>query len=178
MKIYTKTGDLGETGLLGGQRVSKADLRVETYGNLDELTAFLALASSLTNDEELKKTLTRIQIELFHLSSELATPSDRKPYGPLIPDDAVEQLEKEIDACDEELPPLKTFILQGGSPTSAYLQVARTVCRRAERSIVRLHQTEPVRPLIIKYVNRLSDLLFALARRANFREGFEDIPIS
>ena len=177
MKIYTKKGDLGDTGLLGGVRISKASQRVESYGNIDELTTFLALVCSVTTDEELKETLTRIQIELFHVSSELATPQGKKTFGKLIEETAIKQLEQEIDACDEEVPPLKSFILLGGSLSASYLQVSRAVCRRSERSVVRLHQEEEIRPLIIQYLNRLSDLLFSLARRANFRENIEEIAI-
>ena len=178
MKIYTKTGDAGDTGLLGGRRVSKSDWRVQAYGDVDEVVSLLGVISSQTNDQELVELLQEIQLELFLLNSELATPADRATKGELIQEGDVLRMEQEIDRCDEEIPPLRSFILPGGSHTSALLQWARTVCRRAERSTVALHQQEEVRPIVIRYLNRLSDLLFALGRRANYRDNVDEVLVT
>ncbi|TNE46916.1 MAG: cob(I)yrinic acid a,c-diamide adenosyltransferase [Deltaproteobacteria bacterium] len=178
MKIYTKTGDAGDTSLFGGKRVSKAHMRVNAYGDADELVSLLGVVCSQSNDQELIDLLQDIQLELFLLNSELATPSDATPKGELISEDDVVRMETEIDRCDEEIPPLRSFILPGGSSTSAMLQWARTVCRRAERSAVELSQEDHVRPLLVRYLNRLSDLLFALGRRANYRENVEELLVT
>ncbi|MCB9640727.1 MAG: cob(I)yrinic acid a,c-diamide adenosyltransferase [Myxococcales bacterium] len=178
MKIYTRAGDGGETGLLGNVRVSKGSDRVEAYGSVDELVSWLGLVRTESNDPELSTQVGEIQATLFFVNSELATPSDREPFGEIIGEDAVSQLEDWIDACDEETPALKSFILPGGSKTSAQLHVARTICRRAERSVVRLMAEEPLRKVIVHYLNRLSDLLFALGRRANYREGVEEVLVN
>lgn len=178
MKIYTKTGDQGETSLFGGQRVSKADLRVETYGEVDEVVSMLGVICSQSSDRELHSCLQMIQLELFLLNSELATPAQLTPKGELISEEDVVRLEQQIDRCDEEIPPLRSFILPGGSPTASLLQWCRTVCRRAERRVVQLSQQEPVRPVLIQYLNRLSDLLFALGRRANFRDRAEEVLVT
>ncbi len=178
MKIYTRGGDRGETGLLGNVRVSKGSERVEAYGCVDELVSWLGLLRAEAEDSELIAQIAEIQSELFFVNSELATPADRKPFGEVIEEDAVKRLEDWIDACDEELPTLKSFILPGGSKTSARLHVARTVCRRAERAVVRLAATEPLRDVLIQYLNRLSDLLFSFGRRANLREGVEEVLVT
>lgn len=180
MKIYTKTGDLGETGLFGGPRVTKAHARVQAYGDVDELVSCLGLIRSTTDDQELLDTLADIQLDLFLLSSELATPAEKtkKLKSERIEDKDILRLEKLIDACDEELPPLKSFILPGGAQTSAWLQLARTVCRRAERTTVLLASSFEVRPVLIQYLNRLSDLLFSLGRLANVRAGQDEVLIS
>ncbi|HAA57913.1 MAG TPA: cob(I)yrinic acid a,c-diamide adenosyltransferase [Myxococcales bacterium] len=178
MKIYTKKGDKGETGLLGNVRVSKAHIRVDAYGHVDELVSVMGLVRSMTEDQQLSDILGSIQLELFFLSSELATPPGRDVMGEVVEAESIEFMEQEIDRCDEELPPLKSFILPGGSVVASYLQLARTVCRRAERSVVHLAAEESVRPLLVQYLNRLSDLLFALGRRVNFREGIEDVKVS
>lgn len=178
MKIYTKKGDKGETGLLGNVRVSKAHIRVDAYGHVDELVSVMGLVRSMTEDQQLSEILGSIQLELFFLSSELATPPGRDVMGEVVEAESIEFMEQEIDRCDEELPPLKSFILPGGSVVASYLQLARTVCRRAERSVVHLAAEESVRPLLVQYLNRLSDLLFALGRRVNFREGIEDVKVS
>lgn len=178
MKIYTKTGDTGDTGLLGGRRVSKSDLRVQAYGDVDEVVSLLGVICSQTNDSELISLLQEIQLELFLLNSELATPSDQAPKGELLSEDDVVRLEREIDRCDEEIPPLRSFILPGGSPDSAILQWTRTVCRRAERVTVELHHNDEVRPIVIRYLNRLSDLLFALGRRANYRDQVPEVLVT
>ena len=158
--------------------MSKAHIRVDAYGHVDELVSVMGLVRSMTEDQQLSDILGSIQLELFFLSSELATPPGRDVMGEVVEAESIEFMEQEIDRCDEELPPLKSFILPGGSVVASYLQLARTVCRRAERSVVHLAAEESVRPLLVQYLNRLSDLLFALGRRVNFREGIEDVKVS
>lgn len=171
MKIYTKTGDRGETALYGGTRVSKASARVESYGTIDELNAFIGLAKSHISDAEVMSQLKKIQFDLFTVGSEAATPADKmflangNPRLPLIiSEKEIEELENWMDAFEEKLEPLQFFILPGGGTSASALHVARTVCRRAERAMVFLNETEEVRPELIKYLNRLSDYLFVLAR--------------
>lgn len=176
MKIYTKRGDAGETGLFGGQRVSKDDLRVAAYGDVDELNALLGLARAADLDERLAKAVARVQDELFTLGAELATPdAEKNPKVPTVDAAWIERLEEEIDAIDGEVPPLRQFVLPGGSQGASWLHLARTVCRRAERSIVQLSRREPVGGLALAYVNRLSDWLFMAARAANHRAGVAEI---
>lgn len=167
MKVYTKFGDKGSTQLLGGSVVPKNDPRVEAYGNIDELNALLGIAVSFSDSGELKESLTKIQNDLFVIGAELASKSG-KPKR--IPPSRVSELESEIDLMWDQLPPLQNFILPGGSKTASLLHHARTVCRRAERSIVSLSQKEPVDPDIIVYVNRVGDLLFTMARYVNYRK--------
>lgn len=181
MKIYTKTGDKGETGLYGGTRISKSSARVESYGNIDELNAFIGMAKSEIQDEEVIWQLKKIQFDLFTVGSEAATPVDKlmlangKSRLPLlISDKEIEELEQWMDAFDEKLEPLQFFILPGGGKIATMLHVARTVCRRAERSLVFLNQNEEVRPEMIKYLNRLSDYLFVLARYISKLNGEEE----
>ena len=181
MKIYTRTGDLGDTGLFGGSRVSKADLRVEAYGSLDELNAAIGTAVSLlhTDAQNIVDLLVGIQSELFDLGAELATPPDRAGTAltkrlRFISGEQIEVLERAIDAFESLLPELKSFILPGGSPAAAALHLARTIARRAERRVVSLSLQEPVNPEILRYLNRLSDLLFVLARTANRLSGVEE----
>jgi cob(I)alamin adenosyltransferase len=178
MKIYTKTGDSGETGLFGGARVSKASARVDAYGAIDELNSLLGLVRTEPFDERLDALLSRLQSQLFNLGAELATAPDSKAaLGiPLISEAEVQALEAAIDEAEGELPALKTFVLPGGSRAAAHLHVARTVCRRAERKLVLLAQTERVRPEAVRFVNRLSDALFVFARLANQRLGVADVP--
>jgi len=178
MKIYTKTGDAGDTGLFGGARVSKACPRVEAYGEIDELNSVLGLALAEPFDDSVTALLTDVQSRLFDLGAELATAPDSKvALGiPLIGDEQVGALESAIDRAESELEPLKTFVLPGGSRAAAHLHLARTVCRRAERRLVALASEETVRPEAIRYVNRLSDALFVLARLANHRAGIADVP--
>jgi cob(I)alamin adenosyltransferase len=179
MKIYTKTGDRGQTGLFGGARVSKADLRVATYGDVDELNSTLGLAiAEAAAADALVPTLRRIQAELFVIGAELASNPDKdvKIGITLIDEAQVEVLEREIDGFDAELPKLTTFVLPGGSKLAAFLHLARTVCRRAERSAVALDAHQSLRPEIIRYLNRLSDWLFTAARYANFRAKVADVP--
>jgi cob(I)alamin adenosyltransferase len=178
VKIYTKTGDRGETGLFGGARVSKASARVDAYGELDELNSVIGLVRSEPFDAEVDALLARVQSRLFDLGAELATAPDSKvSLGiPLVGEEEVQLLERAIDRAEVELAPLKTFVLPGGSKAAAYLHLARTVCRRAERKLVGLAETESVREECVRYVNRLSDALFVLARLANHRAGVADVP--
>ena len=178
MKLYTKTGDAGETGLFGGARVSKASARVASYGAVDELNAALGVARAHGVPEGIDATLARVQVDLFTLGAELATvPGKERNIGIALLDDAdVARLEAAIDASEAALEPLKTFVLPGGTVAAANLHVARTVCRRAEREVVALTAAEPVRELVTVYLNRLSDLLFSLARQANKLADVADVP--
>ena len=177
MKIYTKTGDGGDTSLFGGTRVSKSDSRVATYGDVDELNAHLGLARVVAADAEIAGALLHLQRDLFALGAQLADPSEKiasHVSKAILREADVERLERVIDKLEADLPPLRHFILAGGSACGAALHVARAVCRRAERGMVAL---EPrVDPVLLKYVNRLSDLLFVLARTANHRAGAEETP--
>ncbi len=172
MKIYTRTGDTGDTSLFDGTRVSKADARVDAYGDVDELNAWLGSVRAAGLPDDLDGALVRIQRDLFAMGAILADPSHRiaeRVEKATLGDADVARLEALIDACEAELPPLRHFILAGGAPPGAALHVARTVCRRAERRIVSLQP--PVDPLAVRYINRLSDLLFVLARTINHRVG-------
>jgi cob(I)alamin adenosyltransferase len=174
MKVYTRTGDDGTTGLFGGGRVSKADLRVEAYGTVDELNAVLGLArTAAPNDERMDGLLAELQNELFVLGSDLATPITDAGDGPYVmrmQEGAAARLETIIDGCEEDLAPLKNFILPGGCPQAAQLHLARTVCRRAERLVVAFGGGgTTLSPEVLIYLNRLSDLLFVLGRWANHR---------
>lgn len=171
MKIYTKTGDKGETSLYGGTRVSKAAARVESYGTLDELNAFIGLAKAEISDEKVLNQLQKIQFDLFTVGSEAATPTDKlilangkNRLDLMISEEEISELEHWMDDLDAELEPLQFFILPSGGKAAASVHVCRTVCRRAERAMVYLNETEEVRPELIKYLNRLSDYLFILAR--------------
>ena len=173
MKIYTKTGDSGETALLGGKRVSKADPRVAAYGEVDELNAWLGLVRSIGSDAGLAAMLERIQRDLFAIGARLADPGSKVAHRVAKMDvtgDDVKRLEDWIDLLESEVPVLRRFILAGGSRAGASLHVARTICRRAERTVVSLG-TAHVEPEILVYLNRLSDLLFVMARVANRRDG-------
>ncbi len=179
MKIYTKGGDHGQTGLLGGQRVPKDHLRLHTYGTFDELNAVIGLVlaePTLAEDSRVRATLARVQHELFQLGAELATPPGRSMSTRQIEGTDIEALEKEIDRMEGKLEPLKSFILPGGSKAAAAMHLARTVCRRAERELVVLNRSEPVRTEVLGYVNRLSDYLFVAARTANAEIQVADIP--
>lgn len=176
MKIYTKTGDEGETGLFAGPRVPKDDLRIEAYGAVDELNAMLGWVRSLQLDRVLDEPLGQIQHELFVVGAELATPSPEKLSMPLIGDREIERLEAWIDACEESLTPLRQFILPGGTPHSAAIHMARTVCRRAERRVVTLKHSTAISDQVLRYLNRLSDLLFVMARQANALARISDVP--
>jgi cob(I)alamin adenosyltransferase len=172
MKLYTRTGDAGETSLFDNSRVSKADARIEAYGEVDELGAWIGLVLASPADPEVNGTLVQIQRDLFALGAQLADPAKKiagRVVKAFLTDADVARLEGEIDRYEVGLPPLTRFLLAGGSPGGAALHVARTVCRRAERRIVGL--APPVDPILLRYINRLSDLLFVLARAANQRAG-------
>src|SRR3989339_228565 len=177
MNIYTKTGDDGTTGLFSGERVLKSSLRVEAYGTVDELNSVLGIISTLELDEKIKEPVRKIQNLLFNLGSDLATPIHSKMSNKIerIKNEDIEFLENLIDEYENELQPLKNFILPGGSTASAYLHNARTVCRRAERLVVQLSRDEKVNEILIKFLNRLSDLLFVMARMANHLAGKDDV---
>jgi cob(I)alamin adenosyltransferase len=176
-KVYTRTGDAGETGLGGGQRVPKDSLRIETYGTVDELNSVLGVALAAGLDERLGDALGRIQNELFHLGSDLCILEEDKERLPVPTVEArhIEALEALMDALSEALEPLANFILPGGSLGAAHLHVARTVCRRAERSLVALARQEPVGAHTVQYLNRLSDALFVMARYENLKRGAGDV---
>ncbi|MGQ9876618.1 MAG: cob(I)yrinic acid a,c-diamide adenosyltransferase [Chloroflexus sp.] len=175
MKIYTRTGDAGETGLFGGQRVRKDDLRVQAYGTVDECNAALGVARAAGPDPALDAVLAVVQNQLFVVGADLASPGE-SPYIPRVSTELTSFLEEQIDAMEAELSPLKQFILPGGHPVAAHLHLARTICRRAERVVVTLATEEEVRPEILTYLNRLSDFLFVAARIANARAGMSDVP--
>jgi cob(I)alamin adenosyltransferase len=178
VRIYTRTGDGGETGLLGGRRVRKSALRVEAYGELDELNACLGSVVVAVTDADTIDLLTRVQRHLFALSARVADVRGGEAAGEktAFPDANVAALERAIDAAEEALPPLTSFVLPGGSEAGARLHLARTVCRRAERRLVALAAQDDVPPVFLAYLNRLSDLLFVLARAANRRAGVPDRP--
>lgn len=179
MRIYTRTGDAGETGLFAGGRVPKDHPRVTACGDVDELNAALGVAMTLDPTGADGDLLAAIQRDLFAIGSQLATPDPTKvPPGasrPFVDDARIVALERAIDAREEGLAPLREFILPGGTPGAAAFHLARTVCRRAERAVVRLSRESPVSPDVLRYLNRLSDLLFVLARAANARAGVRDV---
>ena len=179
MKIYTRTGDDGDTGLFGGGRVAKDDQRVEAYGDVDELNAVLGMARAVEVMPRIDEVLVPVQRDLFAIGALLATPDREKMAQHLqkarIDEHRITELEQAIDDADAELEPLRAFILPGGSPKAAALHVARTVCRRAERRVVRLQHDVELPALAVIYLNRLSDLLFTLARLANTRGGAGEV---
>ena len=178
-KIYTKTGDLGSTSLIGGTKVPKSDLRIESYGTVDELNSHIGLVRDLLEDEKLKALLGEVQDRLFTIGSTLATDPDKesKMHLPDLHEEDITLLEKEIDRMSSELPEMKSFILPGGHTTVSSIHIARTVCRRAERCCVNLQMNGgEVSPLVLKYLNRLSDHLFMLARYAGKLLGAEEVP--
>jgi cob(I)alamin adenosyltransferase len=178
MKIYTKTGDKGSTSLLGGTRVSKAHLRIDSYGTVDELNAWIGMLRDQEVNQSRVALLLNIQDRLFTIGSELAAePGKAGQYNiPKIEEQDIIQLEEAIDEMNTHLEPMKTFILPGGHPSISYAHVARTVCRRAERTIVLLSQEEPTDELIVKYLNRLSDYLFVLSRKIGKELSVSDTP--
>ncbi|MBS1729899.1 MAG: cob(I)yrinic acid a,c-diamide adenosyltransferase [Bacteroidetes bacterium] len=179
MKIYTKTGDKGKTALIGGTKVSKGSLRIEAYGNVDELNSFVGFVMDQTSDAICKADLKEIQDRLFTIGAELACDPEKqlKMKIPDIYESDIEFLEKRMDEMEKELPPLKNFILPGGHPSVSSTHIARCVCRRAERSCVQLQDNESyVDPIIIKYLNRLSDYLFMLSRYTTHLLGVTEIP--
>lgn len=177
MKIYTKTGDEGMTGLFAGPRVSKSDRRICAYGTVDELNAVLGAAQAHAMPEILAPMITEIQADLFSVGAELATPDPDGASMRLLGESEIAKLESWIDRFEEQLPPLRQFILPGGTSAAAMLHWARTVCRRAEREVVFLAEEPMVADCstVIKYLNRLSDLLFVMARTANFVVGKQDV---
>jgi len=165
VKIYTKTGDAGTTSLFGGQRLLKSDLRIDAYGTVDELNAYMGLLRDQGVNSGRSEILVEIQDRLFTIGSILATePGNEKVKIPALAEADIARLEQEIDAIDSQLPPMKFFVLPGGHPAVSFGHVARTVCRRAERLVIALHEKSPVDGLVIKYLNRLSDYLFMLCR--------------
>lgn len=178
-KIYTKTGDAGKTSLIGGTKVYKSNIRIESYGTVDELNSYIGLCSDSLQDETTKATLKEIQDRLFTIGSSLACDPDKEPLMkiPDLKETDINFLEQEIDRMNEVLPPMKFFILPGGHTTISHLHVARCICRRAERVCVALQQEELfIEPLVIKYINRLSDYLFVLARYAGHLLNVAEIP--
>ncbi len=175
MKIYTKTGDAGETGLFAGPRVRKDAARIEAYGTVDELNAVLGFARTQSLPANLDSIVARIQNELFRLGAELATPDRSRCATAVLTDNEITVLESEIDVLEAALAPLSQFILPGGTCAAAALHVARTVCRRAERRVVSLATAEPLGEVAIAYLNRLSDFLFVAARAANKVAGVADV---
>lgn len=177
MKIYTKTGDKGETSLLGGTRVPKYHLRIEAYGTVDELNSHIGLIRDQNISQEDKKILLEIQNTLFVIGSHLAKdPKKEKVKIPSISESEIENLEKEIDNMNLNLPDLKFFVLPGGHQTVSFCHIARCVCRRAERISVQLSESSEVNPIITKYLNRLSDFLFVLSRKFSQDLNAEEIP--
>jgi len=177
MKIYTKTGDQGSTSLFGGKRVSKADLRIDTYGTVDELNSWVGVLRDQSVNQYRKEILVEIQDRLFTIGSILATePENTKVKIPSLAESDIELLENRMDEMDAILPPMRFFVLPGGHTSVSFGHVARTVCRRAERLVIALSQTEKVDPLVIKYMNRLSDYLFMLCRTMAHELKAEETP--
>lgn len=177
MKIYTKTGDKGTTSLVGGSRVSKYDVRLHAYGSTDELNSWIGLIGDMCEDEEMSTFLRAIQVELFDLGSNLASEKGQEIIPlPKVEEAAIKALEEKMDEMNEVLPQLRTFILPGGDPLVSNCHIARTVCRRAERWSVELIDKEELDEIFVKYLNRLSDFLFVLARYFSHLKGVREIP--
>ena len=185
-KVYTKKGDKGSTQLVGGRQVSKGEARIEAYGTVDELNAIVGLCRTFNKDSNAEKStidrinlmLDRVQNDLFHLGADLATlPADRWEGMVLIQDSDTKLLEKWIDELNQDLPPLKEFILPGGGPVGAFLHQARTVCRRAERAVISLSKHYDVPEVVHAYLNRLSDFLFTFARFMNVEAGVDETKV-
>lgn len=177
MKIYTRVGDAGQTGLFGGPRVSKDDIRIEAYGTVDELNAAIGVARAASPPAAIDEVLGRVQNQLFTVGAQLATPQPEEKGVPMIRVDQIRAMETDIDRFEDRLPPLKQFILPGGTNAAAKIHFARTVCRRAERRVVSFANAAPenVSSELLAYMNRLSDLLFVLARAANQHAGRGDV---
>jgi cob(I)alamin adenosyltransferase len=174
-RMYTRTGDKGETGLFSGERVSKHSLRIEAYGTVDELSSWIGYARSLTEEKEIDELLEKVQRDLFVVGADLATRIKKgKPRKVQVSQAMIKSLEEEIDGLDEELPALSTFIVPSGTKAATTLHVARTVARRAERRTLALARKEEVNPHVVTYLNRLSSLLYALARVVNKRSGVQE----
>jgi cob(I)alamin adenosyltransferase len=179
MRIYTKTGDDGSTGLYGGSRVSKSDPRVEAYGGVDEANAAIGFARAAALPPAVDEVLARAQVSLFDVGARLASPPAKRASLPVVSEADVVALERAIDALEATLPPLKSFVLPGGCEGAARLHLARTTLRRAERHVVALSEAspqDPVEPVLLRYLNRLSDLLFVQARATNAAAGVPDVP--
>lgn len=175
-KIYTKQGDKGQTSLLGGSKVPKYHERIEAYGTLDELNSFIGLTRDYSEDENTRQYLKKIQDEVFAIEAHLASETrEASGFLPEIKDSVIAEMEKEIDRMEQSLPELKNFILPGGHPAVSYCHVARTICRRAERTVIKLAETIEVKAVIIQYLNRLSDYFFVLARYLGNYFGAEEI---
>jgi cob(I)alamin adenosyltransferase len=177
MKIYTKTGDKGETSLIGGTRVKKSHLRIEAYGTIDELNSFIGVVRDQEVNQKRQDIFSEIQDRLFTIGSTLATDPDKegKIQTPDLHEGDITFLEAQMDLLDQTLPALRSFILPGGHPSVSFCHVARTVCRRAERLTIALQEESPVDDLVIKYLNRLSDYLFVLSRAIGFELGVKEI---
>jgi cob(I)alamin adenosyltransferase len=178
-KIYTKTGDKGTTSLIGGTKVPKSHLRIEAYGTVDELNSYVGLCRDLVEEKNSRSLLQEIQDRLFTLGASLACDPEKEPKMkiPDLREADITRLEEEIDRMNDTMPAMKSFILPGGHPTVSHIHVARCICRRAERCCVRLEaEGEETEPIIIKYLNRLSDYLFVLARFTSYQVGSEEIP--
>ena len=176
MKIYTKSGDEGTTGLFGGPRVSKDDARIEAYGTVDELNAAIGVARATSLPEDIDPLLAGIQADLFTVGAELATPDPQAAGMPCVGEEQVLSLERAIDTFEDRLPALTSFILPAGSPSTAGLHLARAICRRAERRVVTLSREAQISPAVVIYLNRLGDLLFVLSRIATQVAGLADTP--
>lgn len=176
MKIYTKTGDKGTTSLIGGTRLSKAHVRIDAYGTVDELNSYIGLLRDQPVNELRKELLKEIQDRLFTIGSHLASEADqKKKILPDLHEEDLTLLEGEMDRIDALVPPLRAFILPGGHTSVSFGHVARTVCRRAERAVIHLQQTEEVEPIVVRYLNRLSDYLFMLCRAMTHELGIEEV---
>ena len=175
MKIYTRRGDAGETGLFGGKRLPKSHLRIESYGTVDELNSHIGYLSDIVEDEKTVTLLRSIQSTLFTIGSQLATDPDKDLSLPQITASDIEKLEQAIDRMEEKLPQLKAFVLPSGHPHGSAAHIARTVCRRAERRVVELSMSESVDPILVTYLNRLSDLLFVMARYVIMLAGGQEV---
>ena len=177
MKIYTKTGDQGKTSLFGGSKVSKAHLRIETYGTIDELNSYIGLVRDQEVNKGRKEELVEIQDRLFTIGSILATePGNNKVKVPELSTSDVNFLEEKIDAMEDTLPPMKSFVLPGGHQSVSFCHVARCVCRRAERLVIELNDNEPVESIVYQYLNRLSDYLFVLSRKTSSELKADEVP--
>ncbi|MGB4958636.1 MAG: cob(I)yrinic acid a,c-diamide adenosyltransferase [Saprospiraceae bacterium] len=176
MKIYTKTGDKGDTSLFGGKRISKDDLRIEAYGTVDELNSFIGLLNATFQEATQNYFLTEVQKRLFTIGSNLASDPDKGMITPDILDEDIHVLENAMDTMEELLEPLKNFILPGGDISIGYAHVCRTICRRAERRVIAIDKQHPVDPKIIMYLNRLSDYFFVLSRYIARSKNITEIP--
>ncbi|MBK8625918.1 MAG: cob(I)yrinic acid a,c-diamide adenosyltransferase [Saprospiraceae bacterium] len=176
MKIYTKTGDAGTTGLFGGKRVAKDDLRIEAYGTVDELNSFIGLLNAAFQEATQNYFLTEVQKRLFTIGSNLASDPEKHLLTPDIQDEDIHLLENAMDTMDQLLEPLKNFILPGGDTVVAYAHVCRTICRRAERRVISLDRESSVDPKVIIYLNRLSDYFFVLARYISHSKSLPEVP--